>query len=177
MIAYSLDNGKPQCGENVYIAPGAAVIGDVVLGNNVGIWFNSVLRGDNERICVGDGTNIQDGCVLHTDPGCPLNIGANVTVGHQAMLHGCTIDDGTLIGIGAVVLNNATVGKHCLIGASTLIADGKIIPDNSLVVGSPGRVIRTLNQDEMDMLHRFSLSYIDKITRYKSSLQVTDHYE
>ncbi len=171
MIIYSLDNGTPHCGENVYIAPGASVIGDVVLGDNVGIWFSAVLRGDNERITVGSGTNIQDCCVLHTDPGCPLEIGSNVTVGHQAMLHGCTIEDGALIGIGAVVLNNARIGKNCLIGASTLIADGKVIPDNSLVVGSPGRVIRQLNHDEIDMLRRFNRSYIDKIARYKTHLK------
>ncbi len=175
MITYSLDNGTPQCGDNVYIAPGAAVIGDVVLNNNVGIWFNAVLRGDNERITVGNDTNIQDCCVLHTDPGCPLNIGANVTVGHQAMLHGCTVEDGGLIGISAVVLNNAVIGKNCLIGANTLVADGKIIPDNSLVVGSPGRVVRKLNDDEISMLKRFNLSYVNKISRYKSNLRKNHH--
>ena len=175
MIIYSLDNGTPQCGENVYIAPGASVIGDVVLGSNVGIWFGAVVRGDNERITVGDGTNIQDCCVMHTDPGCPLDIGSNVTVGHQAMLHGCTIGDGTLIGINAVVLNNARIGKNCLIGASALIADGKVIPDNSLVVGAPGRVIRQLQQKEVDMLSQFNRSYIDKIARYKSSLKAVSY--
>ncbi len=171
MMIYSLDNGTPKCGENVYVANTATVVGDVVLGDNVGIWFGAVVRGDNERITIGDGTNIQDCCVLHTDPGCPLNIGSNVTVGHKAVLHGCTVEDGALVGINAVILNNARIGKNCLIGANALITDGKTIPDNSLVVGSPGRVLRQLNQQEIDMLSRFNASYISKITRYKTSFK------
>lgn len=170
-MIFSLDTGTPQCGENVFVAPSATVVGNVVLGNDVSIWFGAVLRGDNECINIGDGTNIQDCCVLHTDPGCPLSIGANVTVGHKAVLHGCTIDDGALIGINAVVLNNAQIGKNCLIGANTLVTDGKIIPDNSLVVGSPGRVLRSLNSKEIDMLNRFNASYISKISRYKTSFK------
>lgn len=170
-MIYSLDNGTPQRGENVFVAHTATVVGDVVLGNDVGVWFGAVIRGDNERITVGNGTNVQDCCVLHTDPGCPLNIGDNVTIGHKAMLHGCTIGNWALIGINAVVLNNARIGESCLIGANTLITDGKEIPDNSLVVGSPGRVIRKLNDSEIDMLKRFNQSYIDKIKRYTSSLK------
>ena len=174
-MIYSLDNGTPEYGDNVYIAPNASIIGDVVLGDSVGVWFGAVLRGDNERITIGDGTNVQDCCVMHTDPGCPLTLGNNVTVGHKAVLHGCTVDDGSLIGINAVVLNNALVGKNCLIGANALITDGKQIPDNSLVVGSPGRVVRNLNQNEIDMLSRFNKSYIDKIRRYKSSLKAIEN--
>ncbi|MDE0308722.1 MAG: gamma carbonic anhydrase family protein [Acidiferrobacterales bacterium] len=170
-MLYSLDNGTPRCAENVFVAQSATVVGDVVLGNNVGIWFGAVVRGDNERITVGNGTNIQDCCVLHTDPGCPLDIGDNVTVGHKAVLHGCTVGNWSLIGINAVVLNNARIGENCLVGANALITDGKQIPDNSLVVGSPGRVIRKLNDSEIDMLKRFNQSYIDKIRRYKSSLK------
>lgn len=170
-MIYSLDNGTPRRGENVFVAHTATVVGDVVLGNDVGVWFGAVIRGDNERITVGNGTNVQDCCVLHTDPGCPLNIGDNVTIGHKAMLHGCTIGNWALIGINAVVLNNARIGESCLIGANTLITDGKEIPDNSLVVGSPGRVIRKLNDSEIDMLKRFNRSYIDKISRYTSSLK------
>lgn len=170
-MIYALDNGVPQYGENVYIAPTATVVGDVVLGNNVGIWFGAVLRGDNERILIQDGSNIQDCCILHTDPGCPLTVGANVTVGHKAVLHGCTVANGTLIGINAVVLNNVYIGKNCLIGANALITDGKVIPDDSLVVGSPGRVVRKLNEKEIAMLKRFNKSYIDKIARYKSSFK------
>ena len=116
-MIYSLDNGTPQCGENVYVAPTAIVVGDVVLGSDVGVWFGAVIRGDNERITVGDGTNVQDCCVLHTDPGCPLYIGEKVTIGHKAVLHGCTVEDGCLIGINAVILNNARIGKNSLIGA------------------------------------------------------------
>ena len=171
MSVYSLDNGSPQIGENVYIANTATVVGDILLGDNVGIWFGAVLRGDNERISVGDGTNIQDCCVLHSDPGCPLNIAANVTVGHKAVLHGCTVEKNSLIGINSVILNNARIGQNCIIGANTLIADGKVIPDNSLVVGSPGRVVRELNAEETEMLIRFNKSYIDKIRRYKASFK------
>ena len=174
-MIYSLDNGTPQCGKNVYIANTATVVGDVVLGDYVGVWFGAVIRGDNERITLGNGTNVQDCSVLHTDPGCPLNIGANVTIGHKAVLHGCTVADGALIGINAVILNNAYIGSNCIIGANALITDGKEIPDYSLVVGSPGRVIRKLNQQEIDMLSRFNQSYINKIERYKSSFkEVTD---
>ncbi len=174
-MIYSLDNGTPQCGENVYVAPTATVVGDVVLGSNVGVWFGAVIRGDNERITLGDGTNVQDCCVLHTDPGCPLNIGENVTIGHKAVLHGCTVEDGCLIGINAVILNNARIGKNCLIGANALITDGKEIPPNSLVVGAPGRVIRQLNDKEIDMLDRFNKSYILKIHRYKTSFREATH--
>ena len=170
-MIFSLDNGTPQCGENVYVAHSATVVGDVVLGNDVGVWFGAVIRGDNERITLGNGTNAQDCCVLHTDPGCPLTIGDNVTIGHKAVLHGCTVGNWSLIGINAVVLNNAQIGESCLIGANTLITDGKEIPDNSLVVGSPGRVIRKLNDSEINMLKRFNQSYIDKIRRYTSSLK------
>ncbi len=174
-MIYSLDNGTPQRGNNVYVAHSATVVGDVVLGDDVGIWFGAVVRGDNERITLGNGTNVQDCCVLHTDPGCPLNVGENVTIGHKAVLHGCTIGNWSLIGINAVVLNNARIGENCLIGANALITDGKEIPDNSLVVGSPGRVLRKLGPTEVDMLKRFNQSYIDKIKRYTSSLkEVTD---
>ncbi len=170
-MLFSLDSGTPQLGQNTFVAHNATIVGNVALGSNVGIWFGAVLRGDNEQIAIGDGTNIQDCCVLHTDPGCPLSIGKNVTVGHKAMLHGCTVEDGSLIGINAVVLNNAKIGKNCLVGANTLVTDGKQISDYSLVVGSPGRVVRKLKDKEIDMLKRFNQSYIDKITRYKITLQ------
>ncbi len=168
MKVYALDNGTPRIGYNCYIADTATVAGDVWLGDHVGIWFGAVLRGDNERITIGDGSNIQDCCVLHTDPGCPLGIAAGVTVGHKAVLHGCSIGAGSLIGINAVILNNARIGEQCIIGANALIADSKEIPDRSLVVGSPGRVIRQISADEAAMLKRFNRSYIEKITRYKN---------
>ena len=172
---YSLDIGSVRYGSNVYIANTATVVGDVVLGDDVGIWFSAVIRGDNDTISIGHGSNVQDCCVLHTDPGIKLNIGNNVTIGHKAVLHGCTIGDGTLIGINSVILNNASIGKNCLIGANALIPEGKKIPDNSLVVGSPGRVVRKLKESEKTMLLKFNHSYIEKIRRYKTTLKEMPH--
>ncbi|MDR2690510.1 MAG: gamma carbonic anhydrase family protein [Azoarcus sp.] len=167
MSIYALGTRKPRIGENTWIAHNAVVIGDVDTGRNVSIWYNVVIRGDNDPIVIGDGTNIQDGSILHNDEGVPLTIGANVTVGHMVMLHGCTIGDGCLIGINAVVLNNAVVGKDCLIGANTLISEGKVIPERSLVVGSPGRVIRSLNDEEVAQLHANARHYVDNAERYR----------
>ena len=145
---YDLKDKKPKnSGEN-WVAPNATIIGDVTLEKNSSIWFNATLRGDIENIYVGEGSNVQDGSVLHTDPGYPLKIGKNVTVGHMVMLHGCTIGDNSLIGIGAVILNNAKIGKNCIIGAKALITENKEIPDNSLVIGSPGKVVREVTEEE-----------------------------
>ena len=145
---YDLKDKKPKnSGEN-WVAPNATIIGDVTLEKNTSIWFNAVLRGDCENILVGEGSNVQDGSVLHTDPGYPLIIGKNITIGHMVMLHGCSIGDNSLIGIGAVILNNVKIGKNCIVGAKALITENKEIPDNSLVVGSPGRVIRKVTQEE-----------------------------
>ena len=135
-------------GEN-WVAPNAVIIGDVTLEKNSSIWFNATLRGDIENIHIGEGSNVQDGCVLHTDPGCPLKVGKNVTIGHLVMLHGCKIGNNSLIGIGSTVLNKAQIGSNCIIGANTLITENKKIPDNSLVIGSPGKVIRELNKNEI----------------------------
>ncbi|MCL2590389.1 MAG: gamma carbonic anhydrase family protein [Betaproteobacteria bacterium] len=179
MSIYSLDGLKPQIGEGSWIARNATVIGDVRIGRNVSIWYNVVIRGDNEPIEIGDGTNIQDGTILHNDEGVPLTIGANVTVGHMAMLHGCVIGDGCLIGINAVVLNNAVVGKDCLVGANALIPEGKIIPDRSLVVGSPGRILRTLTDEEVLRLRSNACHYVDNARRFQAGLHelhtMTDH--
>ena len=128
-----------------WVAPGASLIGRIILRDNASVWFNAILRGDNEPIIVGEGSNVQDGAVLHTDPGSPLTLGRDVTVGHLAMLHGCEVGDGSLVGIGAVVLNGARIGKNCLIGAKALVGEGKVIADGSLVLGAPGRVTRTLD--------------------------------
>ena len=148
-----LKDKKPKnSGEN-WVAPNATIIGDVTLEKNSSVWFNAVLRGDIENIHIGEGSNIQDGSVLHTDPGFPLKVGKNVTVGHLVMLHGCTIEDNSLIGIGAVILNNAKIGKNCIIGAKALITENKEIPDNSLVVGSPGKVIREVTEEETSRSH------------------------
>ncbi|HTY04321.1 MAG TPA: gamma carbonic anhydrase family protein, partial [Rhodocyclaceae bacterium] len=137
MPIYSIGAKRPQIAESAWIAPNATVVGDVRIGANVSIWWNAVLRGDNDPITIGENTNIQDGSILHTDIGVGLTIAANVTVGHMVMLHGCTIGEGSLVGIGAIILNHAVIGKECLIGAGALVAEGKRIPDRSLVIGSP----------------------------------------
>lgn len=157
-------------GQQHFIASNASVIGSVILENNVSVWFNAVIRGDNEPICIGANSNIQDGAVLHTDPGAPLIIGNNVTVGHLAMLHGCTIGDGSLIGIHSTILNHAVIGRNCLIGANTLITEGKVIPDHALVVGSPGKVIRSLRDEEIAALHASAMRYTENLARYLNSL-------
>ena len=153
-------------GEGHFVAPDAAIVGHVVLEHQVSIWFQTVIRGDNDRILIGAGSNIQDGSVLHTDEGIPLTIGPAVTVGHQVMLHGCMIGEGSLIGIKAVVLNRAVVGRECLIGACALIPEGKVIPDRSLVMGTPGKVIRTLTDAEAAGLRAMADGYVTKAKRY-----------
>jgi carbonic anhydrase/acetyltransferase-like protein (isoleucine patch superfamily) len=172
MPVYALNAAVPQLpAEGEYwIAPNAVIIGRVVLKRNASVWFGATLRGDNEPITIGENSNVQDGSVLHTDAGSPLVIGANVTVGHLAMLHGCTIGDNSLIGIGAVVLNGARIGKNCLIGAKALIAEGKEIPDNSLVVGAPGRVLRPLTEDQLAMLAESAEHYVFNWKRYAAGL-------
>jgi carbonic anhydrase/acetyltransferase-like protein (isoleucine patch superfamily) len=165
-MIYSLGAKTPQLLGNNFIAPNAVVIGDVVLGRNTSIWWNVVIRGDNDRITLGENVNIQDGSVLHTDEDVPLMLDNNVSVGHMAMLHGCTVKEGSLIGIKAVVLNRAVIGRDCLIGANSLIPEGKVIPDRSLVVGSPGRVVRTLSDDEVKMVRGISQHYVDNSARY-----------
>ena len=163
---YDLEDKKPKnSGEN-WVAPNATIIGDVTLEKNSSVWFNAVIRGDNENIHVVEGSNVQDGSVLHTDPGCPLKIGKDVTIGHIVMLHGCTIGDNSLIGIGAVILNNAKIGKNCIIGAKALITENKEIPDNSLVVGAPGRVVRKLTDEEIGKITENAKHYQDNWKRY-----------
>jgi carbonic anhydrase/acetyltransferase-like protein (isoleucine patch superfamily) len=161
-------------GTEYYVAHNATVIGSVVLEDQASVWFNAVLRADNEPIHVGERSNIQDGAVLHTDPGFPLTIGRGVTVGHKAMLHGCTVGDNSLIGINAVVLNGARIGRNCLVGANSLIGEGKEIPDNSLVVGAPGRVIRTLTEEQTEGLSHAAQVYVDKIRRYRDGLRAVE---
>jgi carbonic anhydrase/acetyltransferase-like protein (isoleucine patch superfamily) len=170
MPIYRLGEHTPQMQEGVWIADTATVIGDVHLGRNVNLWFGAILRGDNDPITIGDNTNVQDAAVLHTDDGVPLDIGANVTVGHKAMLHGCKVGEGSLIGINAVVLNRAVIGKHCLIGANSLIPEGKVIPDRSLVCGSPGRIIRELTDHEISKLQASADSYVNNALRYQEQL-------
>lgn len=170
-MLYRLGSRIPELrGDTHFIADSAAVIGTVILENNTSIWFGAVLRGDNEPIHIGANSNVQDNAVLHTDPGIPLSVGNNVTIGHQAMLHGCTIGEGSLIGIKSVILNRAVIGKNCLIGANTLITEGKVIPDNSLVVGSPGKVLRSLSEDEIAAMHGNTAHYVENLKHYLSGL-------
>jgi len=174
-LIYSLGDKKVQIvGDDYFIADNATVIGSVIIHNDVGIWFNAVIRGDNDPITIGEGTNIQDGAVLHTDEGIPLNIGKGVTVGHQAMLHGCRVGDNSLVGINAVILNNAQIGKNCIIGANCLITQGKIIPDNSMVLGSPGKIVREVNEEEIEELKHSAEHYIQNYKRFKKELQIQD---
>ncbi len=170
MSIYVLDGAQPTCADGVWIAPNASVIGDVCLGENASVWFGAVIRCDNEPIRIGKDTNIQDNSVLHSDPGMPLTIGAGVTVGHKAMLHGCTVGDNSLIGIGATVLNGAKIGKNCIIGAHALVTEGKTIPDNSLVVGAPARVIKTLGEPQIQMLKASALHYVENAKLFEESL-------
>ena len=167
---YDLEDKKVKNLGNNWSASNASIIGDVTLEKNTSIWFNVTLRGDVENIYVGEGSNVQDGSVLHTDPGCPLKIGKDVTVGHLVMLHGCTIGDNSLIGIGAVILNNAKIGKNCIIGAKALITENKQIPDNSLVVGSPGKIVREVTEEEKKAILENTRRYQDNWKRYSKSI-------
>ena len=170
MSLFALDGVSPQLAEGVWVAPNASVIGEVSLGENASVWFGVVIRCDNEPITIGKDTNIQDNSVLHSDPGMPLTIGEGVTVGHKAMLHGCTVGDNSLIGIGATVLNGAVIGKNCIVGAHALITEGKVIPDNSLVVGSPGRVMKTLGEAQEQMLKMSALHYVENAKRFRDGV-------
>ena len=170
-MIYNLGDRKVEIRtDDYFIADNATVIGSVVLEQNSSIWFNAVLRGDNDVITVGENSNVQDGSVLHTDGGFPLTIGKNVTIGHKVMLHGCVIGDNSLIGINAVVLNGAKIGKNCLIGANALIPEGKVIPDGSLVMGSPGKVVREMTADQIKGLELSALHYVENFKRYKKEL-------
>jgi len=173
-MLYSLAGRTPITGPDHFIAPNAIVIGSVVIQRNASIWFNVVVRGDNDTITIGENANVQDGCILHTDPGIPLTIGRDVTVGHKVMLHGCTIGDGSLIGINSVILNRAAVGRHCLIGANALITEGKEIPDGSVVMGSPGKIVRTLEEKEIARLRRSAEIYVANARRYRETLSALD---
>lgn len=172
MPLFKLGDKAPQLGAHVWVAPNATVIGDIRLGDNVSVWWNAILRGDNDPIHIGDNSNIQDGSMLHTDEGVPMHIGANVTVGHLVTLHGCTVGDGSLIGIGSVVLNRAVIGKESLVGANTLIPEGKVFPERSLIVGSPGKVVRQLTDEEVARLRTSAAHYVANAARYRDTLAV-----
>ena len=166
-MIYDLEKNVPEISADSWVAPNAIIIGKVKLEKNSSIWFNAVLRGDIEKIVIGENSNIQDGSVLHTDPGYPLTVGKGVTVGHMVMLHGCEISDDTLIGIGSTILNKAKIGKNCIIGANTLVTENKTIPDNSLVLGSPGKVIRKVTDEEIKVIRENAKHYVKNSKRYK----------
>ncbi len=170
-MIYALDGIAPEIHPDTWVADDANLIGKVVLEQGASIWFGCTLRGDNEEIRVGENSNVQENCVLHTDMGSPLTIGANCTIGHKAMLHGCTIGDGSLIGMGAVVLNGAQIGKGCLIGAGALITEGKVIPDGSLVMGAPGKVVRSLDAAAQEKLLKSAASYRANMQRFRDGLK------
>lgn len=172
MPIYELDQKAPRLPSGFYwIAPTANVIGDVEIADDVGIWFGSTLRGDKEPIKIGRRTNIQENCVFHTDPGFPVEVGEGCTIGHKAMIHGCTIGENTLVGMNATILNGAKIGKNCLIGAGALVAEGKEIPDNSLVVGIPGKVVRTLSDAAIRALKNSADQYVENAKRFKQGLK------
>lgn len=171
MAIYQLDEHIPDVAETAWVADSAEVIGRVTLGEGVSIWFNSVLRGDSDTLTIGAGTNIQDGSVLHADLGFPLVLGENVTVGHKVMLHGCTVGDESLIGIGAVVLNGARIGRNCIVGAGALVTEGKEFPDGSLIVGAPAKVVRQLSEAQVAGLKANAAHYINNGRRYAAGLK------
>jgi carbonic anhydrase/acetyltransferase-like protein (isoleucine patch superfamily) len=173
-LRIELDGIRPDAEGPHWIAPSAVLIGKVHLHRDSSVWYGAVLRGDNEPITLGPGSNIQENCVLHTDPGHPLVIGRSCTIGHLAMLHGCTIGDGSLIGIGAVVLNGARIGQNCLIGAKALVTEGREIPDGSMVLGAPGKVVRPLTEAEIANLHGAAQRYVERWKRFAAGAVALD---
>lgn len=172
MSVFALGDMHPQFPDGFFwVAPTAALIGRVVLGDDANIWFGAVLRGDNEPIMIGAGTNVQENCVLHTDPGYPLSIGPGCTIGHKAMLHGCIIGENSLIGMSATILNGAVIGKNCLIGAGALVTEGREIPDNSLVVGAPSKILRSLNEVQIEGLRTSAKNYVSKAQQFATDLK------
>ena len=174
MATYELDGVAPSVPASAWIADSAQVMGDVKLGEDASVWFGVVVRGDTDVITIGAGTNIQDASVLHADRGMPLTIGANVTVGHQVMLHGCTIGDESLIGIGANVLNGAKNGKNCLVGAGSLVTEGKEFPDGCMILGSPAKAVRQLSPEQIEGLRQSARHYVENARRFKSGLRKID---
>lgn len=171
MPIYQLDEHIPDIHPTAYVADSASVIGKVRLGESVSVWFAATLRGDNELISIDDHSNVQEGAVLHTDLGFPLTVGKGVTIGHQAMLHGCTIGDGSLVGIQAVILNGAKIGRNCLVGAGALVTEGKEFPDNSLIIGSPAKVARTLTDEQVANFAKGAQTYVARGAHFKQQLK------
>ena len=174
MARYAIDGKAPQVPDTSWAAPSADLVGDVQLGTEVGIWFGAVIRADNTPIIVGDRTNVQEGCMLHSDPGIPLTVGADCTIGHHAILHGCTIGDRVLVGMGATVLNNAVIGDDCLVGAGALVTEGKTFPPGSLIVGSPAKVVRELPAETIAALKASAAEYAARQAWFSASLKRID---
>jgi carbonic anhydrase/acetyltransferase-like protein (isoleucine patch superfamily) len=171
MGVFALDEVAPTLPVGFcWIAESASVVGNVHIGAEVGVWFGAVIRGDNERITIGEGSNIQDGAVLHTDPGFPLTVGAGCTIGHRAILHGCSIGEGSLVGMGATILNGARIGRRCLVGAGALVTEGKALPEGSLIIGAPAKAARELNADEIARLARSAEHYVQNARRFAAGL-------
>ncbi len=171
MAIYEFDGHSPKLGENAYVADSAQVIGKVTLEENASVWFGTIIRGDSEHIHIGRNSNVQDASVLHADEGVPLRLGENVSVGHKVMLHGCTVGDGSLIGIGAVVLNHAKIGKNCLVGAGALVTEGKEFPDGSMILGSPAKAVKQLSPEQIAGLQRIAKHYVDNAERFRKGLK------
>ena len=171
MTFYALGNLRPSVADDAWVAPGCHIVGNVTLAAKSSVWFGTTMRGDNEMITIGAGSNVQENCVMHTDMGYPLTVGAGCTIGHKAMLHGCTIGDNSLIGMGATVLNGAVIGKGCLIGAGALITEGKVIPDGSLVMGAPGKVVRELDPASLAALKASAIHYQENAERFSRDLK------
>lgn len=171
MAIYQLGEHVPEIDDSAFVADSATVIGKVTLQPDSSVWFGATIRGDNERITIGPGSNVQEGTVMHTDIGYPLDIGANVTIGHQAMLHGCTVGDGALIGIQAVILNGAKIGRGCLVGAGALVTEGKEFPDNMLIIGSPAKAVRELSAEDVARLQASADSYVQRARLFKTQLK------
>jgi len=174
MALYEIDGKQPRLGTGAWVAPSADVIGDVTLGDGASVWFGAVIRGDNTTIAIGAGSNVQEGVAMHSDPGAPLTVGEGVTVGHHAILHGCTIGDRSLIGMGAIVLNRASIGEDCIVGAGALVTEGKSFPPGSLIVGSPARVVRTLDEGARALLRASAAVYTAKARDYAAGLKRID---
>ena len=166
-MIYNFNNLSPKLDKDSWFEPNSVLIGNVTLKKDANIWFNATLRGDLEPIIIGEGSNIQDGSVIHTDPGCPTIVGKGVTVGHMVMLHGCEISDDCIIGIGSTILNKAKIGKNCIIGANSLVTENKVIPDRSLVLGSPGKVVRQVTDEEIEHIKENARDYVENIKKYK----------
>jgi carbonic anhydrase/acetyltransferase-like protein (isoleucine patch superfamily) len=171
MAIYQLGEDTPDVAPSAYVTDTANIIGKAKIEANASIWFDVTIRGDNELITIGENSNVQEGCILHTDPGYPLTVGKNVTVGHQAMLHGCTIGEGSLVGIQAVILNGAKIGRNCLVGAGALVTENKEFPDNSLIIGSPAKAVRQLNEEDVARMHGNTANYVKRGQLFKKNLK------